>query len=50
MSDAGAALVDSERQASQEWLRGRLATLDSADRDVLLRAADLMTVLVDEDA
>jgi DNA-binding MarR family transcriptional regulator len=50
VSEAGAGLVDSERQASQEWLRGRLATLDSEDRGVLLRAADLMTVLVDEDA
>ncbi|WP_264001903.1 MarR family winged helix-turn-helix transcriptional regulator, partial [Mycolicibacterium gadium] len=29
VSDAGAALVDSERRASQEWLRNRLATLDS---------------------
>ncbi|MCV7215852.1 MarR family transcriptional regulator [Mycobacterium crocinum] len=50
VSDAGAALVDSERRASQEWLRGRLATLHDDDRDILLRAADLMTVLVDEDA
>lgn len=50
VSDAGAALVDSERRASQEWLRNRLATLDSDERDILLRAADLMTVLVDEDA
>ncbi|MCV7021450.1 MarR family winged helix-turn-helix transcriptional regulator [Mycolicibacterium aichiense] len=50
VSDAGAALVDSERRASQEWLRNRLATLDSEERDILLRAADLMTVLVDEDA
>lgn len=50
VSDAGAALVDSERRASQEWLRNRLATLAGEDRDTLLRAADLMTVLVDEDA
>lgn len=50
VSDAGVGLIDSERQASQEWLRGRLATLDSADRATLLRAADLMTVIVDEDA
>ncbi|WP_445168656.1 MarR family winged helix-turn-helix transcriptional regulator [Mycolicibacterium sp. Dal123E01] len=49
VSAAGACLVDSERQASQEWLRSRLATLDSDDRGILLRAADLMTVLVDED-
>jgi len=50
VSKAGAELVDSERQASQEWLRRRLATLDSDARGILLRAADLMTVLVDEDA
>jgi DNA-binding MarR family transcriptional regulator len=50
VSKAGAELVDSERQASQEWLRSRLATLDSDARGILLRAADLMTVLVDEDA
>ncbi|GAY14419.1 MarR family winged helix-turn-helix transcriptional regulator [Mycobacterium sp. shizuoka-1] len=50
VSEAGARLVDSEREASQEWLRGRLATLDREDRGILLRAADLMTVLVDEDA
>jgi DNA-binding MarR family transcriptional regulator len=50
VSDVGAALVDSERRASQEWLRSRLATLDRDDRDILLRAADLMTALVDEEA
>ena len=50
VSDAGAVLVDSERRASQEWLRMRLATLGSDDRDILLRAADLMSTLVDEDA
>ncbi len=48
VSEAGAELVDSERRASQEWLRNRLATLDGDDRRVLLRAADLMTALVDE--
>lgn len=49
-SPAGAALVERERQASQEWLRKRLASLCHEDRATLLRAADLMTVLVDEDA
>lgn len=49
-SPAGAALVERERQASQEWLRKRLASLCHEDRETLLRAADLMTVLVDEDA
>ncbi|TGD87479.1 MarR family transcriptional regulator [Mycolicibacterium sp. CH28] len=48
VSEAGAELVDSERRASQEWLRNRLATLDGDDRKILLRAADLMTTLVDE--
>ncbi|MGY4711001.1 Rv0880 family HTH-type transcriptional regulator [Mycolicibacterium sp. CBM1] len=50
VSPAGAELVDSERRASQEWLRKRLACLNDEDRGVLLRAADLMTALVDEDA
>ncbi|WP_059016873.1 MarR family transcriptional regulator [Mycobacterium sp. M26] len=49
VSPSGADLVDSERQASQEWLSKRLATLAPEDRDILLRAADLMTALVDED-
>ena len=50
VSPIGAGLVDSERRASQEWLSKRLATLAAEDRDTLLRAADLMTTLVDEDA
>lgn len=50
VSAAGAELVDSERRASQEWLRRRLDTLTDDDRDVLLRAADVMTALVDDDA
>ena len=49
-SPAGAELVDRERRASQDWLRTRLATLGPQERDILLQAADLMTVLVDEDA
>lgn len=49
VSPSGADLVDSERRASQEWLSKRLATLAPEDRDILLRAADLMTALVDED-
>ncbi|AQT81652.1 MarR family transcriptional regulator [Mycolicibacterium litorale] len=49
VSAAGAELVDSERRASQEWLRKRLDTLTEEERDILLRAADLMTALVDED-
>ena len=46
----GAELVDRERRASQDWLRKRLATLGPQERDILLHAADLITVLVDEDA
>ena len=49
-SAAGAELVERERRASQDWLRTRLATLGPQERDILLQAADLMTVLVDEDA
>ncbi|WP_163804973.1 Rv0880 family HTH-type transcriptional regulator [Mycolicibacterium anyangense] len=49
VSPTGKELVDKERQASQEWLSKRLATLAPEDRDVLLRAADLMTALVDEE-
>lgn len=48
VSEAGLELVESERRASQEWLRNRLATFDAHERDILLQAADLMTVLVDE--
>jgi len=50
VSRTGLELLDSERRASQEWLRKRLAALDADQRATLLRAADLMTVLVDEDA
>ncbi|MCX2928695.1 MarR family transcriptional regulator [Mycobacterium sp. CVI_P3] len=50
VSDAGADLVANERRASQEWLLNRLANLGRDDRDILLRAADLMSGLVDEDA
>ena len=46
----GAELVDRERRASQDWLRKRLASLGPEERDVLLQAAGLITVLVDEDA
>lgn len=49
-SAAGAELVERERRASQDWLRKRLATLGPDERDILLQAAGLMTVLVDEDA
>jgi DNA-binding MarR family transcriptional regulator len=48
VSEAGAELVKAARRARQEWLAERLATLDSAKRDTLRSAADLMLALVDE--
>lgn len=50
VSDAGVDLVDTERRASQEWLRRRLAQLNNEERATLLRAADLMSSIVDESA
>lgn len=50
VSDSGAALLAAERRASQEWLQGRLATLDPDERATLLRAAELMSAMVDEGA
>lgn len=48
VSESGAELVRAARQARQEWLAERLATLDDAQRDVLRSAADLISALVDE--
>ncbi|MBV9088488.1 MAG: MarR family transcriptional regulator [Mycobacteriaceae bacterium] len=48
VSDAGVDLVESERRASQDWLRNRLAELQPSQRATLLEAADLMKVLIDE--
>jgi DNA-binding MarR family transcriptional regulator len=50
VSDAGASLVESERRASQEWLRRKLDALDHDERMTLMRAADLMLDIVDESA
>jgi DNA-binding MarR family transcriptional regulator len=50
VSDAGVNLVESEKRASQEWLRRRLAELNHDERATLLRAADLMSSIVDESA
>ena len=50
VSDAGVHLVESERRASQEWLRRRLAALNQEERATLLRAADLMSAIVNESA
>ncbi|MBI3213336.1 MAG: MarR family transcriptional regulator [Mycobacterium sp.] len=48
VSDAGLGLIEAERRASQEWLRRRLSELNRDERATLLRAADLMSALVDE--
>lgn len=50
VSQAGMNLIEAERRASQEWLMQRLARLDDDQRGILLRAADLMSALVDESA
>ena len=50
VSDAGVHLVESERRASQDWLRSRLAELQPSQRATLLEAADLMKALIDESA
>ena len=46
----GIELVAAERRASQEWLHRRLASLNPDERATLLRAADLMSAIVDESA
>ena len=48
VSEAGSDLVTTTRQARQEWLTARLASLGDADRDVLRNAAALMVAMVDE--
>jgi DNA-binding MarR family transcriptional regulator len=50
VSEAGSDLIEAERTASQEWLRGRLATLGADERETLVRAAGLMLKIVDEGA
>lgn len=50
VSDSGLELLSAERQESQAWLQRRVATLNSDERAVLLRAANLMSVIVDESA
>ncbi|MGV0838121.1 Rv0880 family HTH-type transcriptional regulator [Mycolicibacterium thermoresistibile] len=49
-SAAGRHLVEAHRCAGQEWLMKRLAGLDSAQRETLMKAADLLSGLVDETA
>jgi DNA-binding MarR family transcriptional regulator len=48
VSDAGADLLEAERQASQEWLAQRLESLASDQRDTLRDAATLILAIVDE--
>jgi DNA-binding MarR family transcriptional regulator len=48
VSDAGADLLEAERQASQEWLAQRLESLASDQRDTLRAAAALILAIVDE--
>jgi len=50
VSEAGECLIEAERRASQEWLQRRLSELNRDERATLLRAADLMSALVDESA
>jgi DNA-binding MarR family transcriptional regulator len=48
VSDAGAELLEAERQASREWLAQRLESLASDERDTLRAAAALILAIVDE--
>jgi DNA-binding MarR family transcriptional regulator len=48
VSGTGHELLEVERRASQEWLQQRLADLEPEQRQTLLAAADLMSVIVDE--
>jgi len=50
VSQAGREFVAAEQRASQEWLQRRLAELDRDERDTLLRAAGLISALIDESA
>lgn len=50
VSPEGVELIEAERRASQDWLLARLSRLDDDQRKTLLRAADLMSAIVDESA
>jgi DNA-binding MarR family transcriptional regulator len=50
VSNTGIGLLEAERRASQDWLQRRLAALDRDDRATLVRAAHLMSAIVDESA
>src|SRR6476469_7077591 len=48
VSPSGTELIEAERKASQEWLKGRLSQFNTEQRKALLVAAELMSALVDE--
>jgi DNA-binding MarR family transcriptional regulator len=48
VSAAGVELIDTERQARQEWLQRRLSALNRNERATLVRAIDRMSAIVDE--
>ena len=50
VSPSGAELIEAERKASQDWLKERLSQFNADQRNALLVAADLMSVLVNETA
>ncbi len=50
VSPSGTELIEAERRASQEWLKERLSQFDDDERRALLKAADLMSALVEESA
>lgn len=50
VSPAGADLVQDEQRASQEWLTSRLAQFNQEERETLMAAAGLMSLIVDESA
>jgi len=50
VSPSGSELIEVERRASREWLQQRLAEFNPEQRKVLVAAADLMSVIVDESA
>lgn len=48
ISEAGAAVVEADRNAREEWLRAQLTKFEPEQRAVLREATDLLSVLVNE--